>query len=119
MFFGCEISNKGVGDRRGWLTWRSWWLGKEHAKVSMEEANPRVKERNRRSRHAVNAGEARLWWVLRQLSVVAIDFEEEGTSLDRTVVVPMVEQGTTTIMQGTNPHTILGGRKWCWRWRPR
>ena len=64
MFFGCEISNEGIGGRRGWLTWRPWWLGKEHAEVNTKEANPRVKERNRRSRLAANAGEARLWWVL-------------------------------------------------------
>jgi len=29
-----------------------------------------------------------------RLSVVAIDFEEEGTSPDRTVTVPVVEWGT-------------------------
>jgi len=69
VFFGCEISNEGVGGRRRWLTWR---LGKEHAKVSTEEANPRVKERNQRRRLAANAGETRLWWVLRWLSMVGI-----------------------------------------------
>jgi len=50
VFFGCEISNEGVGGRRRWLTWRPWWLGKEHTEVSTKEANPRVKERNRRRR---------------------------------------------------------------------
>jgi len=94
VFFDCEISNEGVGGR-DWLTWRPWWLGKEHAEVSTEETNPRVKERNRRSRPAANAGKARLWWVLWRLFVVAIDFEEEGSSPYRTMTVPVVEQGAT------------------------
>jgi len=78
-----------VSSRRRWLTWRSWWLGKEHTELNTEEANPHVKERNRRRRPSANAGEARLWWLLWWLYVMAIDFEKEGTI----VAVPVMEKG--------------------------
>jgi len=49
-----------------------------------EGGKPSRKREKSKEQACCQRREARLWWVLQRLSVMAIDFEKEGTSPDRT-----------------------------------